>query len=67
MLSFILSIFLLHAHTVPATGRHGSGDGVGASGSPSLSPSFLFLSSAPSAWAHRRQLSNIIQEPICHD
>lgn len=40
---------------------------VGARGPWSPSPSFLFLLSAPAAWAHRRQLSDIIQEPICND
>lgn len=32
-----------------------------------LALSSLFLLLVPSAWAHARQLLNIIQEPICND
>ena len=42
-------------------------DSAGDGGCGPLALSSLYLLSVPSAWAHARQLLNIIQEPICND
>ena len=42
-------------------------DSAGDGGRGPLALSSLYLLSVPSAWAHARQLLNIIQEPICND